>query len=108
MTNTISVSTLDDLRDFVQRTICDEKQLLFGAFEFSEKVLMRHGRPCSMHFFLCGPRAVQFSAIWDVSRRTLLFYDCDGQRFCVSQLNDSEGLKNELGRLAVMQEKLAA
>ena len=103
------ISTLDDLRAFVQETICEQKHLLLGAFQFHEKILVRHGRPCSMHFFLSGPRAVQFSAIWDVARKTLFFYDCNGERFhMVHLLDDTTEANCELGRLAVMREKIAA
>ncbi len=103
------ISTLDDLRAFVEETICEQKHLLLGAFQFHEKILVRNGRPCSMHFFLSGPRAVQFSAIWDVARKSLFFYDCNGERFhMVHLLDDTTEANCELGRLAVMREKIAA
>ena len=87
MANDISdLSSLEDLRSFVQRTICDREQLLLGAFELHEKLLVRQGEPCGLHFTLNGPRAVQFSAIWDADRHTILFYDCNGDRFHQSDL----------------------
>lgn len=81
MTNCISeIASLNDLRDFVERTICELKQLVIGAFQFDEIVVERHGKPCGLQFTLSGPRAVQFSAIWDAIRHTILFYDCTGKR----------------------------
>ena len=93
------VHSLRDLREFVQRTICDRYQLLLGAFQFYEKVLIRHGKPCGLHFTLHGPRAVQYSAIWDVARQTVLFYDSDGNRNHRSELTGVAEVQNELDRL---------
>jgi hypothetical protein len=81
MINCVSeIATLDDLRDFVEWTICERKHLVIGAFQFDEMIIERHGKPCGLHFTLSGPRAVQFSAIWDAIRHTILFYDCTGER----------------------------
>jgi hypothetical protein len=76
--------------------ICDREHLVVGAFEFSEQVLERHGRPCGLHFRLSGPRCVQFSAIWDAIRHTILFYDCTGERFCRTDLTKPSQLHFEL------------
>ena len=82
MADSISeLSSLDDLRSFVKQTICDRNQLLQGAFELRQKTLVKQGKPCGLHFIIYGPRAVQFSAIWDAERHNVLFYDCDGSRF---------------------------
>lgn len=102
------LSTLDDLRGYVERTICDRKQLLRGAFQFDERVLVRHGQPCGLHFTLSGPRAVRYSAIWDVARHTILFYDCNGERFCRCDFAVTGGLREELAGLAGVNEKLVA
>jgi hypothetical protein len=109
MTNGITdMSSLEDLRGFVQRTICDHKQLLLGAFKFHEKILVQNGKPCGLHFSLNGPRAVQFSAIWDAARHTILFYDCNGERFHRSDLVAVAGLREELAGLTQINEKLVA
>ena len=100
MTNCAAkISTLDDLRAFVERTICDQKQLVMGAFQFDERILERHGKPCGLHFTLCGPRAVQFSAIWDEIRHTILFYDCTGERFHRTDLPKPSNLHFELASM---------
>jgi len=109
MTNGISdISSLEDLRGFVEQTICDHKQLLLGAFQFHETILVKKGKPCGLQFTLYGPRAVQFSAIWVAAHRTILFYDCNGGRFHRSDLDANAGIKEELDRLAQMSEKLVA
>ena len=96
MTNSISgISTLDDLRAFVQRTICERNQILPGAFQFEEQLLERHGTPCGLHFFVGGPRCVQFSAIWDAIRHTILFYDCTGERVYRADLPRPYGQNTE-------------
>lgn len=75
------LATLDDLRNFVEETICRLQLLLRGSFQFSQRTLVRQGQPCGLHFTLQGPRSVQYSAIWDVKRHTVLFYDSTGERF---------------------------
>jgi hypothetical protein len=102
------VSTLHGLRGLVQATICDRHQLLLGAFRFNERLLMRRGEACGLHFTLYGPRAVLFTAIWDVAGRTILFYDCDGNRFHRSDLKVSGRLQAELATLTALSEKRAA
>lgn len=59
---------------------------MLGAFQFHEKALVRHGQVCGLHFTLSGPRAVQYSAICDVARHTILFYDSNGERLHRSEL----------------------
>jgi hypothetical protein len=94
-----AISTLDDLRSLVQRTICDRHQLLPGAFHFHEKVLAKHGKRCGLCFILFGPRSVTFSAIWDATGETIFFYDCKGQRFHQCVLYSSDELREEFNGL---------
>jgi hypothetical protein len=105
---TTEVASLDDLRRFVERTICDQQHLLLGAFQFHEEVLVRHGQVCGLHFTLSGPRAVQYAAICDVARHTILFYDCNGERLHRSDLTVTAGLREELAGLSRVGVKLAA
>lgn len=90
------LSSLGELRDLIEGTICDRQLLLLGSFEVSEKVLVRHGQPCGIHYTLDGPRSVQYSAIWDLSRQTILFYDSAGERFHRCQLIVTDRLRKEL------------
>ncbi len=102
------ISSLQDLRGLVERTICDRQQLLPGAFQIHEQLLVRHGQPCGLHFTLHGPRAVRYSAIWDATRYTILFYDCTGERFQRCVLTASAELREEIAGLTGVSEKLAA
>lgn len=80
------IENLDDLRSFVNRTICDLEQLELGAFPISERILLRRGKPCGIYFCVLGPRAVRFSAIWETEQNRILFYDASGERYHRTQL----------------------
>ena len=88
--------SLEALRRFVQEVICEQGELLPGAFLFDEQVLRRHGLPCGLHFTLDGPRSVRFSAAWDAIRHTILFYDCTGERFQRTDLTKPSQLHFDL------------
>jgi hypothetical protein len=80
------IQTLNELKAYVIKTLCEYEQLELGAFPVSERILIRAGKPCGIHFCLHGPRAVQVSAIWETDRNTILFYNSSGERFQKSQL----------------------
>ena len=46
----------------------------------TERILLRGGKPCGIYFRLHGPRATQFSAIWETDRNQILFYGSGGER----------------------------
>ena len=87
LANSPQISSLDDLRDYVQQTICDQNELERGAFEMTERVLVRSGRPCGMYFCLHGPRSVKLTAIWETDRNTVLFYGSVGERLQRTRLS---------------------
>lgn len=87
------VQSLDDLRQYVNETLCDYEQLETGAFLMTERLLMRAGRPCGVYFCLHGPRRVQFSAIWETRGNTVLFYNSAGERFQKTQLVSAPALQ---------------
>lgn len=94
------IETLDDLRIYVNRTICDLEQLELGAFPISERILTRRGKPCGIYFCLHGPRSVKFSAIWETEQNRILFYDASGERYHRTQLVSGEGFEVEESRAA--------
>jgi hypothetical protein len=55
--------------------------------------LNRSGRPCGIYFCLQGPRAVRFTAIWEIERNQVLFYGPSGERILKSQLMDGSRQK---------------
>jgi hypothetical protein len=80
------VDSMDDLREYINTTICTQYQLQCGAFPMTERILRRGGKPCGMYFCLLGPRATQFSAIWETDRNQVLFYGSGGERYQKTQL----------------------
>jgi hypothetical protein len=80
------MQNLNDLRDFVLKTLCDHHELEIGAFPLTERILLRSAKPCGVYFCLHGPRAVKFSAIWETERNSILFYGATGERFLKIQL----------------------
>jgi len=80
------IDNLDELREYVNETLCDYYQLQIDAFHLTQRVLRRGGRPCGIYFCLHGPRAVKFTAIWESDRNQVLFYGATGERFQRTQL----------------------
>jgi hypothetical protein len=77
---------VDDLRGYISETLCEYYELQNGAFQMTEKVLVRSGKPCGLYFCLHGPRAVRFTAIWETDSNQILFYGPQGERFLKTQL----------------------
>lgn len=94
------IENLDDLRQYVNRTICDLEQLEVDAFPVSERLLLRRGKPCGIYFCLHGPRQVKFSAIWETEQNRILFYDATGERYYRTQLDSSPSFEAALVRAA--------
>ena len=86
------LGTLEDLREYVNETICNQYQLQAGAFRITQQILRRGDKPCGIYFRLHGPRATQFSAIWETDRNQILFYGSGGERFQRTQLIEAPQL----------------
>ena len=80
------IDSLEDLREYIYTTLCDHCQLQPGAFDMTERTLLRGNSPCGIYFCLHGPRATKFTAIWETDRNQILFYASDGERFQKTQL----------------------
>ena len=76
-----SVRTVQELRSFVHRTLCDKENLIYEQFEMSESAMVRRGRACGLQFHLQGPRSVRLGAIWNSDHNVVYFYDAVGQRY---------------------------
>ena len=76
----VQINDLAELRQYVHQTLCDQNELEIGAFQMTERQLLRSQRPCGRYFCLHGPRSVRFVAIWDSERNSVLFYDATGER----------------------------
>ena len=93
LTSIREVYSLDELRDYVNETLCEHHHLQIDAFEMTERVLRRGGRPCGVFFCLHGPRSVRFTAIWETDRNCILFYGPTGERFLKTQLAEAPSLE---------------
>lgn len=93
LTTVQQIFSLEDLRDYVNETLCEHFQLQIDAFEMTERILRRAGRPCGVYFCLHGPRKVRFTAIWETDRNCILFYGPTGERFQKTQLIEAPALE---------------
>ena len=82
----LSVNNLHDLRQFVHHTLCEQNELERGAFQITERILVRGENPCGIFFCLHGPRNVRLTAVWESERNTVLFYSSSGERLLKTQL----------------------
>ena len=89
----LAIQTLDELREYVNETLCEHHQLDTDAFPMTEQILVRTGTPCGIYFCLHGPRSLKVSAIWETDRNTILFYDSSGERFNKIQLAEISSLE---------------
>ena len=87
------IDAIHDLREYISITLCEHYQLQIGAFQMTERVLVRGGKPCGIHFCLHGPRSMKFSAIWETDRNQILFYGSRGDRFQKTQLVEAPRLE---------------
>ena len=89
----MAIQNLDELRELVNEILCEHDQLETDAFEMTEQILVRAGKPCGVYFCLHGPRALVVSAIWETDGNMILFYDSSGERFGKIQLIESHSLE---------------
>jgi len=93
VTTILQIHNVDELREYISVTFCDQYQLQIGAFQMTERILRRGGKPCGIYFCLHGPRAVRFSAIWETDHNQILFYGSAGERFQKTQLLEAPSLE---------------
>jgi len=93
--NPLCIQDLHDLRDYVQKTLCEYNELEIGAFQMTERILIRSSSPCGILFCLHGPRNVRLLAIWETDRNSILFYGSSGERQHRSQLINAPRLVAE-------------
>jgi hypothetical protein len=80
MQDQVHLETVAELCEYVNRRLCEENDFLVGAFRLTHRVLYRGGSACGMMFCLHGPRSVQFTAIWETDKNSILLYGSSGQR----------------------------
>lgn len=80
MSASLHQERLQTIREFVREEICEKNQLEKNAFHMSERVLVKKGEPCGFFFCVYGPRSVRLTAVWDLHRGSVFFYDSLGRR----------------------------
>ena len=81
-----AIETVDELRRFVQQTLCERHALDPAHFPMEESLLTRAGRTCGLFFCQYGPRLMKAHAVWDADHAVVAFYDASGMRFHKVQL----------------------
>ena len=99
--DSLQIQNLNDLRNYVLYTLCEQNELERGAFDITERILVRGNKACGIYFCLHGPRSVKLTAIWETERNTILFYGSSGERTAKTQLEAAPSLDTPAGRMAV-------
>lgn len=73
--------SLDELREFVHRSLCRHENLLQDQSPLTELPLLRGGKHCGLQFTVHGPRTLRLSAIWAADLNVIYFYDSRGERY---------------------------
>jgi len=84
----LSLPTLDELRSYVHRALCEKNALDPTQTPLRQKMIQRRGKPCGLFFEAAGPRLMRTYAIWVGEENRILFYDNAG-RFAEVRLSDA-------------------
>jgi hypothetical protein len=81
MTAVVGLPTLDQLREFVHRGLCDLDQLDPAAAPLEATPLARGNKAvCGLLFHVVGPRLLRTAAVWAADDHQVIFYDSTGKR----------------------------
>jgi hypothetical protein len=89
------VHTLDELRHFIHKTLCEKENLLADKFTMSQLQLTRRNEPCGHQFCLRGPRNVRLAAIWVADQNVVFLYDARGERYAKLRLMTQLALQEQ-------------
>jgi hypothetical protein len=76
----VQQGAVEIVREFVKEQLCERNKLEKDAFEMSQRVLVQRGDLCGFYFCIYGPRSVRLTAVWDLRRKLIFFYDSLGRR----------------------------
>lgn len=76
----VGLPTLDALRGYVHKLLCDLDQLDPAAAPLQGAPLLRGKTPCGLMFQVAGPRRLRTAAVWAADEGRLLLYDSTGKR----------------------------
>ncbi len=87
------VHTLDELRQFIHKTLCEKENLLAEQFTMTEVQLTSGSGPCGIQFCLRGPRNLRLAAIWVADRNVVYLYDAGGTRYAKLRLTNGPAIR---------------
>lgn len=80
LTQQLPEQALAAVREYVRDELSMQNRLERDAFPMSEKVVTRKGSPVGFYFCMFGPRSVRLTAVWDLNKDEIYFYDSLGRR----------------------------
>ena len=75
-----SIANLTDLKEFVFASLCSENDLICGEFPTMSAPIYRAGALCGIMFCVSGPRATEFTAVWENDKNRVFYYGPTGER----------------------------
>lgn len=85
----LRVDSPEAIREHVASVLCTLENLQVDYFPLTERTLAREGGVCGVLFSLHGPRQLQLTAVWEIDRNVIWFYNASGQRFQKTHLQNS-------------------
>ena len=76
----VGLPTLDALRGYVHKLLCDLDHLDPAAAPLCGTPLLRGKEACGLLFHVAGPRLLRTAAVWAADEARLLVYDSTGRR----------------------------
>lgn len=102
-----SLSSHESIRQYVNQKLCELENLEPDHFPLSERTLERAGSPCGVMFVLHGPRQLQVSAVWEIDRNQIWFYNAIGERCHQTQLCKPVAVESSADRYSASEVALA-
>ena len=90
----IQLDNLNQLRQFVSRTLCQRDDFEEGVFQITERILTKCGKLCGIFFCLHGPRSVKLTAVWETENNSIIFYGSTGEKFQKIRLSSGPPLRS--------------
>ena len=72
--------TLAVVREYVRDELSIQNSLERDAFPMAERIVKKKGSPVGLYFCMYGPRSVRLTAVWDMLKDEIYFYDSLGRR----------------------------
>jgi len=89
------IHTLDELRQFIHKTLCEKENLLADQFTMTDVRLTRGYGPCGLQFCLRGPRNVRLASIWTDDENMVYLYDARGTHYAKLRLTNRLALQEQ-------------